>query len=237
MTEFGKRVRQARKHAKLSQVALAEAVGMAQGSLSELENEGESSTFTVQIAKRCGVNAVWLATGEGEMLSQAATKTNVIPKLEDGASGTYHLQNVTTAAPRQTIPLISWVAAGAFAEVEDMFEPGQADEWVEAFDSTPSSNAFALRVEGDSMTSPYPGDRSFPAGTILIVDPNRAASAGDFVIAKDVKSGAATFKKLVHDAGRWYLRPLNPAYPAIEIDDPSVRVIGRVVEYRTGGKL
>lgn len=234
MSEFGKRVRQARKHAKLSQAALGKAIGMAQGSLSELENVGESSTYTVQIAERCGVSARWLATGEGDML---ATKTNVIPKVEDGAAGSYHLQNVTSAAPRQTVPLISWVAAGVFAEVEDMFEPGQADEWVEAFDSQPSSNAFALRVEGDSMTSPYPGDRSFPAGTILIVDPNRSASAGDFVIAKDVKSGAATFKKLVHDAGRWYLRPLNPAYPAIEIDDPSVRVIGRVVEYRTGGKL
>lgn len=234
MTEFGKRVRQARKHAKLSQEKLAGLVGIAQGTLSELEKHYASSSYTVQIAEACGVSSRWLATGEGDMLE---TKTNGIPQVEDGAIAAYRLQNVTNAAPRRTVPLISWVNAGAFAEVEDMYEPGQADEWIEAYDSQPSQNAFALRVEGDSMTSPHPGELSFPQGTILVVDPNRAASAGDFVIAKDVKTGSATFKRLVHDAGRWYLRPLNPAYPTIEIDNPAVRVIGRVIEYRTGGKL
>lgn len=235
--KYGDRLKAALVYARKERKELALALEISVQAIGDAIN-GKTKAFTAENNAKAAaflrVNPHWLATGEGDM---EATQTNVIPKVEDGASGTYHLQNVTTAVPRQTIPLISWVAAGAFAEVEDMFEPGQADEWVEAFDSTPSSNAFALRVEGDSMTSPYPGDRSFPAGTILIVDPNRAASAGDFVIAKDVKSGAATFKKLVHDAGRWYLRPLNPAYPAIEIDDPSVRVIGRVVEYRTGGKL
>ena len=39
--------------------------------------------------------------------------------------------------------------------------------------------SFMLRVEGDSMTSPYPGEQSFPAGTIIVVDPTRAAHAGD----------------------------------------------------------
>ena len=234
---YGDRLRTALAYAKKERKELGAALEISVQAVGDAIR-GKTKAFTAENNAKAAaflrVNPHWLATGDGDM---EVTKINVIPKIEDGASAAYHLQNVTRAAPRQTIPLISWVAAGAFAEVEDMFEPGQADEWVEAFDSTPSSNAFALRVEGDSMTSPYPGDRSFPAGTILIVDPNRAASAGDFVIAKDVKSGAATFKKLVHDAGRWYLRPLNPAYPAIEIDDPSVRVIGRVVEYRTGGKL
>jgi len=237
MTEFGQRLKQARKYAKLSQDALAKRVGISQGTMSELERYYSSSSYTVQIAKECGVSAVWLATGEGEMIPSQSEKNDAIPKLEDGAVGAYHLQNVTSAAPRRSVPLISWVNAGAFAEVEDMYEPGQADDWVEAYDSQPSKNAFALRVEGDSMTSPYPGERSFPAGTVLIVDPNRSANAGDYVIARDTKTGSATFKKLAHDAGRWYLRPLNPAYPAVEIDDPAVRVIGRVIEYRIGGKL
>jgi len=118
-----------------------------------------------------------------------------------------------------------------------MFEPGQADEWEDVYETTPSENAFALRVEGDSMTSPYPGELSFPSGTIIVVDPSRSADAGDFVVAKDVATQKATFKKMVHDAGRWFLKPLNTAYPTLEIDDPAIRVIGRVIEFRTGGKL
>lgn len=57
------------------------------------------------------------------------------------------------------------------------------------------------------------------------------------MIAKDVSTQRATFKKLTYDAGRWFLKPLNPAYSTIEIDDPAIRVIGRVIEFRTGGKL
>lgn len=87
------------------------------------------------------------------------------------------------------------------------------------------------------MVSTIPGDTSFPPGTIIIVDPNRSAGAGDFVIAKDVVTDKATFKKLVHDAGRWYLRPLNPIYPTMEIDDPALRIIGKVVEFNIRGKL
>jgi SOS-response transcriptional repressor LexA len=87
------------------------------------------------------------------------------------------------------------------------------------------------------MTSPYPGEVSFPDGTIIIVDPMRQCGAGDFVIAKDVSTQRATFKKLTTDGGRWFLKPLNPSYPTIEIDHPSLRTVGRVIEWRRGGKL
>lgn len=139
-------------------------------------------------------------------------------------------------APKR-VPLISWVAAGHLDEIEDHFEPGDAHEWVEAYDSNPGPSSFALRVVGDSMTSPIPGALSFPEGTVIVVDPARGCDAGDFVVAKDVISQKATFKKLVTDGGRWYLRPLNPTFPTVEIDDPHLRVIGRVVEYQTRGKL
>jgi SOS-response transcriptional repressor LexA len=79
--------------------------------------------------------------------------------------------------------------------------------------------------------------RSFPDGTIIIVEPEKAAKAGDYVVAKDVVTQRATFKKLATDGARWYLRALNRDYPVIEIDDPAQRVIGVVVEYWTGGKL
>jgi SOS-response transcriptional repressor LexA len=145
--------------------------------------------------------------------------------------------NVESAPPGRRVPLISWVQAGMWAEVQDNFHPGEADDWAIAFDTLPGKSAFALRVSGDSMTSPYPGELSFPDGTIIIVDPDRQADAGTFVVAKDVTTQKATFKKLTHDGGRWFLKPLNPSYPTIEIDDPGMRVIGRVIEFQTRGKL
>lgn len=162
-----------------------------------------------------GYRASWLVTGRG-------------PKLA---------ANIEEVDLQSRVPLISWVQAGLLAEVEDSYTMGDAEEWINVYDTKPGAQAFALRVNGDSMTSPNPGDRSFPEGTVLIVDPGRAANAGDFVIAKDVATQQATFKRLAYDGGRWFLKPLNPSYPTVEIDDPALRIIGRVIEYQTRGKL
>jgi len=146
--------------------------------------------------------------------------------------------NVSAYEPKATVPLISWVQAGSWGDIS-VHSPGQEDggwEVVET-DVSVTGDAFALLVSGDSMTSPYPGARSFPDGTIIVVDPGRAAQAGDFVIAKDVEDQRATFKQLVTDGVRWFLKPLNPAYATTEIDDPSLRVIGRVVEFNIKGKI
>ena len=143
--------------------------------------------------------------------------------------------NVVATSLGRQVPLISWVQAGNLNDVEDPFHTGDADDWVRATHSRPSSKAFALRVVGDSMTAS--SGLSFPEGTVLIVDPDSSPTPGKFVIAKDVRTQEATFKRLMSDGGRWFLRPLNSAYPTIEIDDPDLRVIGVVVEYTTGGKL
>jgi transcriptional regulator with XRE-family HTH domain len=64
-TDFGIRLRWARKHAGLTQEQLAEKMGLGQSSVSATERIGQSSTETVRYAEVCGVNAKWLACGEG----------------------------------------------------------------------------------------------------------------------------------------------------------------------------
>lgn len=146
--------------------------------------------------------------------------------------------NVRSHEPGRKVPLISWVEAGLMNDISDPFLPGEADSWIAAADSQPSDGSFALVVSGTSMTSTDPDARySFPDGTILIVDPNRACDPGDFVIAKDLETQQATFKRLAFDGGRWYLRPLNPQFKTVEIDDPKMRIIGRVIEFQRTGKL
>lgn len=133
------------------------------------------------------------------------------------------------------VPLISWVQAGMWADIVDNYTPGSADDLRPAYTSKPGRLSFALRVEGDSMVSH--NHTSFPEGTILIVDPARAPAPGDYVIAKDVETQQATFKRLMQDGGRWFLKPLNPSYPIIPIDDPAIRVIGVVIESQNVQKL
>lgn len=125
------------------------------------------------------------------------------------------------------VPLISWVQAGAWAEVIDNHQPGQAEEW-RLTTAKVSKNAFALRVKGDSMTNPN-GSPSIPEGYIIIVDPYRQAENGDLIVARLDDSMEATFKKLVIDGGLRYLKPLNPAYPVIQING-NCTIVGKVVK-------
>lgn len=134
------------------------------------------------------------------------------------------------------VPLISWVAAGMLSDIVDFHHPGQADDWITPAYSKPSKHTFALRVEGDSMSGGTNGI-NFPDGCLIIVDPDRSPKSGDFVVAKDTLTQKATFKKLTTDGASWFLKPINPAYPTKEIDDPALRVIGVVVEWQNGGKL
>lgn len=65
-TSFGARLKWARKKAKLTQIAAAKKIGMSQGTLGELENEGKGSSFTAALAALYGVDSYWLATGKGD---------------------------------------------------------------------------------------------------------------------------------------------------------------------------
>lgn len=79
-TDFGKRVVQARKHARLTQVQLAQAVGVAQSTIGEAEKKGFGSSYTPQIAAACGVSPHWLATGDGPMVLEPGQAAPAGPK-------------------------------------------------------------------------------------------------------------------------------------------------------------
>jgi SOS-response transcriptional repressor LexA len=87
-------------------------------------------------------------------------------------------------------------------------------------------HSYALRVHGDSMTAPY--GRSYPDSSIIYVDPDQRGGvvSGDRVIAKINGDNQVTFKVFVEDAGRRFLKPLNPSYPVIT--DP-FRILGKVI--------
>jgi transcriptional regulator with XRE-family HTH domain len=85
-SDFGQRLFDARKHANLTQMELAKAVGVTQSNLSELEKKGAGSALTPALAKRCGVSIQWLAYGLGDMLSEdAAPEPTQVSSLSSAA--------------------------------------------------------------------------------------------------------------------------------------------------------
>ncbi|WP_434779344.1 LexA family protein [Neisseria sp. Ec49-e6-T10] len=131
------------------------------------------------------------------------------------------------------VPVISWVAAGSWCNIEDPFQPGDADLWLPC-PVKHSINTFALRVTGLSMFNPL-GKPSFEDGDIIFVDPLAVALNKSCVIVRIEDEKEATFKQLIIESGKRYLKPLNPDWPdkIIEVHSEATIcgvVIGKWVE-------
>ena len=226
MDTIHSRIHAARKSKNLSMEQLAELCGVKSWQTVQQWENGKTAPSRKRlelVAHALGVSSNWLVTGNGP-----ATLTDV------QSAGFVNFKSVALVGFK--VPLISWVRAGTWTDIEDLYQPGEADEWVNPISSSPGKASFALTIEGDSMTGGSNGV-GFPQGSTIIVDPERSPQAGDYVVAKDVVTQQATFKKLTTDGGRWFLKPLNPAYPTIEIDDPAMRVIGVAIELILSRKL
>lgn len=110
-----------------------------------------------------------------------------------------------------TYPLISKVQAGAWTELCDHFEPGQADEWLPSTKNL-GKCGYMLRVEGKSMENPT-GKPSFAEGMVLHVNPHLEPVPGNYVVVRRNSTLEATFKRYVLIDGQKYLEAINPDWP------------------------
>ena len=197
METFGQRLRKERIRLGLSQDALAKRVNPAAGQsfISNFETDTRQATaWIVEIASALGVDPFWLKTGQGDREPSGNTLPG--PLL------------------RGSVPLISWVQAGDWSEIIDNLQPGEGERIETTWRA--SANAYALRVRGDSM------EPKFPAGAILIVEPNENPEPGKYVIVRQNGDTEATFKQLIQDGGTLYLKPLNDRYPIMMLRPDAV---------------
>lgn len=192
-TEYGQRLRAARKHAGLTQVELSKKTGIPQSTISTAERLGHGSAETPIYAKACGVDAHWLATGDGEMIP-AITSPNVkfARSIAEASAYTDNASVLTDAGavPKgRLVPVVGMARLGDNGFYEEVSSvPGSGDGLVDAYSSDP--NAYALRVKGDSM---FPAIRD---GWYVVVEPNSAPQPGDYVLIK-LKSGQKMVKELL----------------------------------------
>jgi SOS-response transcriptional repressor LexA len=179
-----------------------------------------------KVEEAFGLDLYWLDTDHASQHAAVqALGADIPPSIEAPAA-----YDIARTRPMQgQVPLISWVQAGALAEVIDNFAPGDADVW-HACPRRHGPHTFALRVRGISM------EPKFQDGDIIFVDPDVAAEHGRNVVVRFEDSKEATFKQLLIEGEHQYLRALNPDWPGprlIEIDASATIcgvVIGKFVE-------
>ena len=210
MKEMNERLAELRATAKLTQNAVAKAVGVSRAAVTQWENgltkpKGE---YIHALAKLYGCTTGYILHGEDSGVG------NVIP----APIGLRH------------IPIISYVQAGCWTE---SCECRAVDGSIETIttDLDLGSMAFALEVRGDSMAP------EILEGDVVVIDPGVDPLPGDIVAAKN-GSHEATIKQYrprgTNDQGQEYfeLVPLNPVYPTMRSDHHHVTIIGVMKERR-----
>ncbi|MFH1543259.1 MAG: S24 family peptidase [Patescibacteria group bacterium] len=119
------------------------------------------------------------------------------------------------------IPILGQVPCGEPSEaIEEAHEyfPVPFDE-----ELSRKKDIFGLKANGLSMK-----DAGILPGDIIIIDPYAFINNGDIVVAKI--SEDVTLKFYYERGGYVELRPANPDFKPIKTNDPSFRVVGKVIK-------
>ena len=205
MTTVGQRIHARRKELKLTQKALGDIIGVSATSLTYWERDEIEPKNKNLAALARGLDCapdylLFGATFGGDVSFQ-----------------TIHAR----------VPIIGWKTLSNYIQGEVMSENDTAEDWIYCPVQC-SSSTFALRVRGDSMESPYPSKRSYSEGMIVFVDPTAVATNGSRIIARRLSSTDATFKEYIEDDGQKYLKPINPQYPTVAMNNDTI-IIGVVI--------
>ena len=202
---FIERLEKTAKEKGLNLSKLAEKIGYSRAAATRWRKGGKlSSEALVTIAKILGVTPEWLETGKEQ------------PGLVREEPSAYIIQ-------AKEVPLIDMVAAGDWSECVDPYPVGHGVE-TRLCPVRHGDNTFAVRINGESMMP------RFRHGEIIFCDPGQQPNNGDFIIAKLTDDNQATFKQLIIEDGKHFLKAINPDWPNqfIEING-NCHIVGKVI--------
>lgn len=144
------------------------------------------------------------------------------PEKEQGVAGHQG------AAPTELFPVVSWATAAEWhLNAAEIIEESFGDVWLPS-PIPVAKSSFYLRITSESMldrTDP----KSFQDGDLILVDPSAPPSSGCYVVIALPGENEAFLRQLIIEAGRQFLKALNPAWPdRISPLDPDGIVCGVV---------
>jgi SOS-response transcriptional repressor LexA len=204
MSDFGQRLKQAIKNAGKTQTELADAIGIKQQSVQYLcSGKAQSSKHIVKIASFLETTPEWLEAGIKDDQLSVSEDSAVYEVIRAGLKPVpvFTLRDIED---NRTTPLFSI--------------PCPVEH---------SHNTYGAKVHDNTMQASM--GASYPEGSIIFVDPERAAEAqnGDLVVFRLSESGVVGFKRLVDNETVRGLEPLNIRYPMVPQQD--FEVIGLVI--------
>lgn len=165
--------------------------------------------------------ATYLKVNSGWLAGEKAPMTLENTKLDNNVDLSQKI--ILEGRP---VPVISWVAAGSFSDIETVLRDVEIDEYLPSIKEC-GKNGYGLVVVGNSMKPDFkPGDRIYVNPDIQTFD----LQTDDLVIIACSEETEATFKKLIIEGGDKYLQPLNPDWPEqiIKLTE-DCRLVGKVV--------
>jgi len=208
MDTWSTRIKYRMKELNMTQEQLAESMQLTRSAITHyLAGRREPPLKQFQkLADILKTNPAWLIYGA----SPISTDPILMPSIP-----------VKTILPmitprKKLIPIMSWEEAAEFMDVSRLRQ-SDTREFI-AYFYTEKSRWYALRIKDDAMTAQLGPGKSFYEGDMIIIDPDKLATPGDYIIALLPRAKEATFKQYVVDGGVHFLKPLNSQYPLITFD-------------------
>ncbi len=202
---LGYAIRTLREKKGLSQEKLGEYLGKDKGNISRYEKGKQAPSIqSLEIM----ADAFGVSVSEIFRLAETREETNVLP-----------------LSKQKLLPVLSWVQAGLFSNIESV-DLTDVSEWLPAPEEGLES-CFYLKVKGVSM------EKDFYEGDYILVDPTVSYSdmlTEDLIIVR--KGTDATFKQLVIESDNSkYLKAINPNFtPNIIPIDEECHFVGQVLD-------
>ena len=190
---IGVRLRLFRKAVNAKTVEFCDLIGIAHGSLSDIENgkTGASQSTIQSLVRNTEINPLWLLIGEGPM------KRGVREKKHSN----------TEADTSAEIPIMSYVDVGAAYAAQIPIEENLTVNLPGRF----AKNTYALKMIGDYM-EPLVYDGDFLI--IAEISPEAMKSGLDYVVVTE--SGPAA-KQVYLESNQYRLRSRNAKYRDLEV--------------------
>lgn len=186
-----------------------------------------------KIATSLGTTASSLAHGDVEQASSPSGVSAWTPTIGVAATalaGRLRYDQEPTSSQRlRAYPILTWPEAMHASRLEETSSCEKRD--LESSDYTQVGMAFWLRMRGDAMAAPIGSTPSLPEGTLVLMDTGLEATPGKLVLASTPGSPEPTVRKLIEESGQIFLKPLNPSYPLIKLEN-TCRVLAVAIEAR-----